>query len=205
MRWLGWLPVLALALVSAAAHEAAHAGVARLFGDRTAEEAGRLTLNPFRHIDLFATVLLPLTLLLMGYPPLVMFKPVPVGMGGVGRRRLMAFCVGVAGPAANVLLALAAAAVFRLGRWGGAVGEVWGAVVALNLMMAGFNLLPVPPLDGSWVLMSLLPRSWAVAFARQRTTFVVVLLFLLFSGWLGRLLGPFWAVLEAVRRWLMGV
>jgi Zn-dependent protease len=144
-------------------HEVAHGRVARHFGDRTAELQGRLSLNPLRHIDPIGTVLVPALLLLMGGFLFGWAKPVPVDPRNLRRPRQDMAWVAAAGPSANLLMAVGWALVlaFSLRQAGGVVGEWLGAMarigVYINLLLAVFNMLPIPPLDGGRVLASILP------------------------------------------------
>jgi len=156
-----WIVPLVIAIVF---HEVAHGLVARHFGDMTAARLGRLSLNPLRHIDPFGTVILPLILAVSGAPIFGWAKPVPV----VSRRmrnpvRDMMF-VALAGPATNVLLALVSALGLAIFGAGGIVGAVLWASISINCFLAVFNMIPLPPFDGSRVVRVLMPdalrRRW---------------------------------------------
>jgi len=149
-------------------HEAAHAFAALRMGDTTAKDANRLTFNPLNHIDPFGTVLLPLMLVMMGMPAFGYAKPVPYDPRRLRNLKVGEVVVGLAGPTSNLLMALVAAAIcFVLARipafWTGALSYVifflyyFGMV---NLCIMFFNLLPIPPLDGSSVIMPLLPQRY---------------------------------------------
>jgi Zn-dependent protease len=161
-----------LAIVSVAAvpillaitlHEVAHGRVARRFGDRTAEAQGRLSLNPIRHIDPIGTVLVPVVLLWLGGFLFGWAKPVPVNPRLLRRPRQDMVWVAAAGPAANLAMALGWAAVLSLAqhRIGGVLSDWLQTMssigVSINLLLAVFNMLPVPPLDGGRVLANILP------------------------------------------------
>jgi Zn-dependent protease len=156
-------------------HEVAHGRVARAFGDHTAEALGRLSLNPMKHVDPFGTVLLPILLLMVGSP--IMFgwaKPVPVNFRNLRNpKRDMAF-VAAAGPAVNLLMAIgwtvlggiASNGTFGTGAVGGWLFEMAKYGLVWNVLLAVFNMLPIPPLDGGRVLVSLLPAGPSRALSR---------------------------------------
>jgi len=150
-------------LLAITLHEVSHGRVARHFGDRTAEAQGRLSLTPLRHIDPIGTVLVPALLLWMGGLLFGWAKPVPVDPRNLRRPRKDMVWVAAAGPASNIVMALGWAIVLSVAqrRGGGTVAE-WLQVMAsigvsINLLLAVFNMLPIPPLDGGRVLANLLP------------------------------------------------
>jgi Zn-dependent protease len=152
-------------LLAITLHEVAHGRVARHFGDRTAEAQGRLSLNPVRHIDPIGTVLVPALLLWMGGFLFGWAKPVPVNPGNLRRPRQDMVWVAAAGPASNIVMALGWAIVLSFAqRRGGGVVTEWLQVMAsigvsINLLLAVFSMLPIPPLDGGRVLANLLPAG----------------------------------------------
>ena len=152
-------------LLAITLHEVAHGRVARHFGDRTAEAQGRLSLNPVRHIDPIGTVLVPALLLWMGGFLFGWAKPVPVNPGNLRRPRQDMVWVAAAGPASNIVMALGWAIVLSFAqRRGGGVVTEWlqgmaSIGVSINLLLAVFNMLPIPPLDGGRVLANLLPAG----------------------------------------------
>jgi Zn-dependent protease len=152
--------VLVSIIISMAIHEATHGYVAHWLGDDTAFHAGRLTLNPLKHIDLFTTVLLPMVLLLAGALPIFAAKPVPFNPDRLKFDEFGAALVGVAGPLTNLALACLAAAVFRL--WGPGlssdVNNIIGIFTAVNVGFFIFNMIPFPPLDGSRLLYAFAPE-----------------------------------------------
>jgi Zn-dependent protease len=179
---------LALLVPSIVLHEVAHGYASLHFGDPTARNAGRLSLNPLRHIDLFGTVLLPLLLWTSGAPIFGYAKPVPVDPRYYADLRRGQFVTGLAGPAANLALAVAggvlARAAWLLGASGGGpLGWVWllaAAFVEVNLVLMFFNLIPIPPLDGSSVIPLFLSNQGLYAYYRlQRYAFVVLIVLLL--------------------------
>jgi len=176
-------------------HEVAHGWVARALGDPTAEEMNRLSLNPLRHVDPVGTLILPAILKLTGAPVFGWAKPVPVNQWRLRNPRFGMMAVAAAGPATNLVLALfAAVAMGLLARaWGGGDLSLTSAFVVanlqnfllLNIFLALFNLLPLPPFDGSHIVEGLLPRPAAAAYARLRPLgFPLLFLLLLVIPWL---------------------
>ncbi|MFH0712559.1 MAG: site-2 protease family protein [Candidatus Jorgensenbacteria bacterium] len=153
-------------VISAVFHEYAHALVAYRLGDTTAKDAGRLTLNPFVHLDLVGTVLVPLFLLLTSGIFIGWAKPVPYNPFALRDKRYGSLKVGVAGPLSNLIIAVVLGIIIRLagsfGLIGGAVSPMFlqflGLIVYVNIFLAVFNLLPFPPLDGSKIFADLFPR-----------------------------------------------
>jgi Zn-dependent protease len=190
--------VLVPMVLSLTVHEFAHAAVARSLGDRTAERQGRLTLNPMSHIDPFGSLLLPALLVIGGGGFLFGWaRPVPYDPGGFRagvNPRLGIMATAAAGPASNLVLAVLAAMV--LGLTGGVSAEaplsiLLAQMVWLNVILALFNLIPVPPLDGSKVLQMAFPRPVGRLFARiQRNPMIGMLVFLGVVLLAGRLVGP---------------
>jgi Zn-dependent protease len=153
-------------------HEAAHGFVAHRLGDDTAFRLGRVTLNPIRHIDPFGTVVLPGMLLLVGAPVLFGYaKPVPVKFSALQHPRRDTILVAAAGPASNIALALISGLAFHLVGYLPAGSAQWVAdnlrnALILNVMLAVFNLIPLPPLDGGRILVALLPEPVAAVVRR---------------------------------------
>jgi Zn-dependent protease len=173
-------------IIAITLHEAAHGYVARYFGDDTAAKAGRISLNPLRHVDLFGTILLPAFLLLTKAGFLFGWaKPVPVDFGALRHPKRDMIWVAAAGPGMNILLALVSVMLlFVVSRFGAAAPRWFEAMLAtsieINLVLAVLNLLPIPPLDGSKVAVGLLPPRLAVPFwrlSRFGMIFVVAIFF----------------------------
>lgn len=195
-------------LLAVTLHEAAHGFAAKLFGDDTAQRMGRLSLNPIRHIDPVGTVLIPGLLLATGAPFLFGYaKPVPVAFHRLHPQRLGVIGVAVAGPATNILLAIASILLMVwLPEFSPPVND-WLTTtlkqsIWLNCILAAFNMLPIPPLDGGRVLTAISPLPIARVLARMEKTGMIILIGLVFllpyvTGKLGIDLPIFeWMVIE---------
>ena len=197
---------IALLIISLGVHEAAHGWVALKCGDTTARDLGRITLNPLAHIDPFMTILLPLMLYFSGAPFLFGgAKPVPVAFHRLRHPWRDMSLVAIAGPISNFLLAIFFMLVFKLsvdvfGMSAGVGGsyqilpKVMLISVQFNLLLAGFNLIPIPPLDGSRVMAWLLPESVRLTYVRIERYGMLIIIALLMWGNLGALIQPFMSV-----------
>lgn len=196
---------IVILLFSVIVHEVMHGLVARKFGDHTAERAGRLTLNPLPHIDLFGTILLPALLILSGSPILFGWaKPVPVNPLNFSNLRRGELMVSAAGILANFSLAIAAALIYHFlnalpQTFPFLLGALLRFTILINLVLAIFNLFPIPPLDGSKVLLSQLPYKLAKEYQKLEPFGFFILLLLL--------LIPFGntSILQAILRFLVGI
>jgi Zn-dependent protease len=176
----------AVLLISLTIHEAAHAWTAERLGDRTARMLGRVSLNPLVHIDPIGTVLLPLIAAVSHLPIIGWAKPVPVDTRHLGHPRRDFVLVAAAGPISNLLQATLAAALLRVASAGGVLSsapfDVLYRAIQINLLLAFFNLIPVPPLDGGNVLLGLLPPRAAVSYAQLRQYGFLILYALMLTG-----------------------
>jgi Zn-dependent protease len=178
---------LLILLFSVIIHEVSHGYAALALGDRTAEYEGRLTLNPIKHIDPVGTVILPLLMFLL--PGGLVFgwaKPVPYNPYNLRNQRWGEAIVAFAGPLSNIILALIFGFLIRFylvpgGELGSPVGIIAQIIVLVNLTLAVFNLIPIPPLDGSKIISSVLPRGFMkVREYLEQFGFIGVLIFLVF-------------------------
>ncbi len=177
-------------LFSIIIHEIAHGYVALLSGDPTARMLGRITLNPVPHIDPVGTILLPLLLYLSGAPVVGMAKPVPVNPLNFRNYRWGEVAVSAAGPLSNLALAAVFSVLLRLGVDNPGFVTLAILGVRINIILALFNLIPIPPLDGSHILALLLPRELARLYSYLQPLGFILILILFYTGILGAIIMP---------------
>lgn len=178
---------LAVLLISVVAHEVAHGAMAYYFGDPTAKNLGRLTLNPLKHLDIFGSIILPLILIVtnsgfvMGWA-----KPVPYNPYNLRNRRVGEIAVALAGVTVNFLIALFFGMILRFGfalDLPSSAQEIISYVVLINLVLMVFNLVPLPPLDGSKILLAFLPYRYERSImALEQYGIFLVIAFVIFLG-----------------------
>lgn len=194
------LPILFAVTV----HEVSHGYVAYLLGDKTARVLGRLTLNPVKHIDIFGTIIVPIVLLLLNTGVILGWaKPVPVNANNFNKPRRDMALVSLAGSSANFIMAIMWAAIAKIGaillmqNFSGALAvySMGRAGISINLMLMVLNLLPIPPLDGSHIIASVLPASVAARYEQIAPYGFFILLILLSVGIISIIMSPIIKVL----------
>ena len=188
-------------LLAITVHEASHGYAAKYFGDLTAEKMGRISLNPFRHIDPIGTVLLPALTLFFGGILFGWAKPVPVNFGNLRNPKKDMLWVAAAGPASNFVMAILWSMLLGTIKYSLAHGSYSPAFpfllqmcfvgVSINVVLMVLNLLPMPPLDGGRIAVSLLPNTYANKLAQVEKYGFAILIALMFTGVLNKIIGPF--------------
>lgn len=194
------LTVMAIPLLFAITlHEVAHGWVASLRGDQSARMLGRLTLNPIKHIDLIGTILVPLITMISAGIVFGWAKPVPVNQNALKRPRIDMALVALAGPFANLAMALFWGVIGKIGLTAEEMGNAYVGVplyymgqygIMINVVLAVLNLIPLPPLDGGKVLANIMPRRWGFYFSRIEAYGFFILLLLIVSKVLFRVISP---------------
>lgn len=205
------LPVLFAVTV----HEVAHGFVASKLGDQTARMLGRLTINPLKHVDLLGTIILPILLLAVSGGQLVFgwAKPVPINPRNFKHLRRDLALVSIAGPAANLFMAVVWALIMKLGLWlvnihiglGMPLMLMCAAGIRINLVLCVLNLIPIPPLDGGHFLINVLPSKWGYYYSKLERYGLLIILLLLITGLIRFILYPPVALLYILFTKLFGL
>lgn len=185
---LYFVTVIISLLISLGIHEATHAFTAFRLGDDTAAEEGRLTLNPLHHIDIYTTILLPAVMMLFGLPPIFVAKPVPFNPQRVRFGEFGAALVGIAGPFSNLGLAVLTATLINTGVIPIGIVEVFATFMWVNIGLFVFNMIPIPPLDGSRLLYAFAPPSIQQIMERIESVGILVVLVVILA--LSSVIGP---------------
>jgi Zn-dependent protease len=199
------VPALIVALLilifSLSVHEAAHAWSASRLGDDTAKRLGRVSLNPIVHTDPIGTLLLPILAMISNAPIIGWAKPTPVNTRNLRHPRRDHILVTAAGPVSNLMIAVVAALALRLIPMGaGPASMIATQALLLNVLLAVFNMLPIPPLDGGQIMMALLPAAISVRLRFLYEYGFLILMALLLTGVLGSLIGPpYYVILSWLR------
>ena len=192
-------------------HEAAHGYVARHFGDMTADREGRISLNPIRHIDPVGTILLPILTLWLGGVLFGWAKPVPVNFGALRNPKKDMLWVALAGPAANFFMALCWGLLIKLALnfpgdyYTAPLLEMAQIGIRINIILIALNLLPLPPLDGGRIAVSLLPHRQAFMLAKVEPYGMFILIFMVMTPLLGWVLSPLVMLLTGLIKILCGL
>ena len=186
------IPFFVALLISAICHELGHAYMAYLLGDNTAKDSGRLTFNPLKHIDPVSTLVFPIITYIAFKLPLIMFKPVPINERNFKNPRIDSVKVALAGPGMNFLIIIISITILKIIKLFGGLDSIalfskwimpfFFLLILINLILMTFNLMPIPPLDGSWVLRGFLPVRWRYFYQKSYTYLVIIFLVLILSG-----------------------
>lgn len=194
-------------------HEVAHGWVARSCGDRTAEMLGRLSLNPIKHVDPVGTILVPALLYTFGGVLFGWAKPVPVAFHNLNKPKIDMVKVAIAGPAANILMGIGWALILKFTYEFGMAGSIGGSWliemarigIIINALLAAFNMIPIPPLDGGRVLRGLVNESIGQILDRIEPFGLIILVGLLVTGFLWVLVGPMLMAVESLIKFVVGL
>jgi len=179
-----FLVLFGFLVVSMTIHEFAHGWIAYKLGDKTAKYSGRLTLNPLAHIDPVWTFLIPLVLFINSGGRFIFgaAKPIPVNYWALRNPKMGLIWVGASGPAANLILAIVLSILWKFLPSSEIIGFIFGNLISINVVLGVFNLIPIPPLDGSRIVMGLLPNELSVQYARIEPYGFIILIALMFMG-----------------------
>jgi len=200
---LGILISFPFLLISVSIHEFFHGWVAFKLGDNTAKYSGRLTLNPLAHIDPIGTILLPLTLIIVTGGRFVFgaAKPVPINFNNLRNPKRDIIWVGAAGPVSNLLLAAILSLVWKtVMPFTPIINFIFWTLISINVILGIFNLVPIPPLDGSRILMGLLPEKLAIKYSRIEPYGFFIIMALIMLGLFNLLIEP---IISIILNWLL--
>ncbi|MBU0899433.1 site-2 protease family protein [bacterium] len=184
---------LGIFMAAVIVHEVAHGYIAFLHGDFTAFDEGRLTINPLVHLDLVGSIILPLTLILIGAPVILGWaKPVPVNINNLRHPKRDIIYVALAGPLVNILMAIIFAVFLRLNifDWHSFLGNLCFNGLIINLILAVFNMIPIPPLDGSKIISGLFSWKYMFRYSKLEPYGIILLFILLYFGLLTKVIWP---------------
>lgn len=190
--------LVAVFIIVIVAHEFAHGFAAFKLGDYTAKQAGRITLNPIKHLDPVGTIILPAILILTSSPVIIGWaKPVPINPYNFKNPRMGMLLTSLAGPGANFFLAIIFAAIFKIGLFpADSLGELFLLRgVGISLILGIFNLMPIPPLDGSNIVASVLPPKYGQIFMRIERFGFIIIIGLLYLGLFDKVIVPIFKIL----------
>ncbi len=198
----GLLIIFPLLLISVSIHEFSHGWTANKLGDPTAKYSGRLTLNPLAHIDLVGTIIIPLMLFFATQGRFVFgaAKPVPINFNRLKNPKRDIIWVGVSGPAANFIFALILSLILKTIPLNDFFNIITLKLILINVILGVFNLIPIPPLDGSRILAGLMPANIAYQYNKIEPYGFIIIIFLLYLGILNQVVFP---IVKTIVQWLI--